>query len=62
MSFLNVLPAPRSFCFIIPYLLFENTMSVTKLNGGTRKPKCCIAAGRQAQGQEREAADMGVAP
>lgn len=32
MSFLNVLPAPRSFPFIIPYLLFENTMSVTKFN------------------------------
>ena len=62
MSFLNVLLAPRSFPFIIPYLLFENTMSVTKFNAGTRKPKCCIAAGRQVQGQEREAADMGVAP
>ncbi|KAK8572436.1 hypothetical protein V6N13_048032 [Hibiscus sabdariffa] len=32
MSFLNVLPAPRSFPFIVPYLLFENTMSVTKFN------------------------------
>jgi hypothetical protein len=32
MSFLNVLPAPRSFPFLIPYLLFENTMSVTKFN------------------------------
>lgn len=32
MSFLNILPAPRSFPFIIPYLLFENTMSVTKFN------------------------------
>lgn len=30
MSFLNILPAPRSFPFIVPYLLFENTMSVTK--------------------------------
>ena len=62
MSFLNVLPAPRSFPFIIPYLLFENTMSLTKFNAGTRKPKCCIAVGRQGQGQDREAADMGVAP
>lgn len=32
MSLLNVLPAPRSFPFIVPYLLFENTMSVTKFN------------------------------
>ncbi|URE43630.1 hypothetical protein MUK42_33420 [Musa troglodytarum] len=32
MSFLNILPAPRSFPFIVPYLLFENTMSVTKFN------------------------------
>ncbi|KAF8714009.1 hypothetical protein HU200_028000 [Digitaria exilis] len=32
MSFLNILPSPKSFPFIIPYLLFENTMSVTKFN------------------------------
>uniref|UniRef100_M4CUE3 Glycosyltransferase 2-like domain-containing protein n=2 Tax=Brassica campestris TaxID=3711 RepID=M4CUE3_BRACM len=32
MSLLNVLPAPKSFPFIVPYLLFENTMSVTKFN------------------------------
>jgi len=32
MSFFNILPAPRSFPFIVPYLLFENTMSVTKFN------------------------------
>ncbi|CAA6662288.1 unnamed protein product [Spirodela intermedia] len=32
MSFLNILPAPRSFPFIVPYLLFENTMSVTKFH------------------------------
>ncbi|CAN7092420.1 unnamed protein product [Brassica rapa subsp. narinosa] len=32
MSFLNILPAPNSFSFIVPYLLFENTMSVTKFN------------------------------
>ena len=32
MSFLNILPAPKSFPFIVPYLLFENTMSVTKFN------------------------------
>ncbi|KAJ0984242.1 hypothetical protein J5N97_002598 [Dioscorea zingiberensis] len=31
-SFLNLLPALRSFPFIVPYLLFENTMSVTKFN------------------------------
>ncbi|KAJ4747353.1 Cellulose synthase-like protein [Rhynchospora pubera] len=31
-SLLNILPAPGSFPFIIPYLLFENTMSVTKFN------------------------------
>ncbi|CAN7010170.1 hypothetical protein IGI04_011630 [Brassica rapa subsp. trilocularis] len=30
MSILNIIPAPRSFPFIVPYLLFENTMSVTK--------------------------------
>ncbi|KAL2318257.1 hypothetical protein Fmac_032133 [Flemingia macrophylla] len=30
MSFLNILPAPKYFPFIVPYLLFENTMSVTK--------------------------------
>nr|VDD31356.1 unnamed protein product [Brassica oleracea] len=32
MSFLNILPAPKSFPFIVPYLLFDNTMSVTKFN------------------------------
>ncbi|XP_021767671.1 probable xyloglucan glycosyltransferase 12 [Chenopodium quinoa] len=32
MSFLNILPAPKSFPFIVPYLLFENTMSITKFN------------------------------
>jgi hypothetical protein len=32
MSILNILPGPRSFPFIVPYLLFENTMSVTKFN------------------------------
>ncbi|PPS08424.1 hypothetical protein GOBAR_AA12204 [Gossypium barbadense] len=32
MSFLNILPTPKSFPFIVPYLLFENTMSVTKFN------------------------------
>lgn len=32
MSFLNIFPAPKSFPFIVPYLLFENTMSVTKFN------------------------------
>ncbi|RWW24796.1 hypothetical protein GW17_00010897 [Ensete ventricosum] len=32
MSVLNILPALRSFPFIVPYLLFENTMSVTKFN------------------------------
>lgn len=32
MSFLNILPAPKFFPFIVPYLLFENTMSVTKFN------------------------------
>lgn len=32
MSFLNILPTPRSFPFIVPYLLFENTMSVTKFH------------------------------
>jgi len=32
LSFLNILPAPKSFPFLVPYLLFENTMSVTKFN------------------------------
>ncbi|CAK9158035.1 unnamed protein product [Ilex paraguariensis] len=32
MSILNIIPAPRSFPFIVPYLLFENTISVTKFN------------------------------
>ncbi|MQL70492.1 hypothetical protein Taro_002822 [Colocasia esculenta] len=32
MSILNILPSPRAFPFIVPYLLFENTMSVTKFN------------------------------
>ncbi|KAM7263977.1 hypothetical protein ACFE04_001660 [Oxalis oulophora] len=32
MSILNILPAPKAFPFIVPYLLFENTMSVTKFN------------------------------
>lgn len=32
MSIMNILPSPRSFPFIVPYLLFENTMSVTKFN------------------------------
>lgn len=30
MSVMNILPAPKSLPFLIPYLLFENTMSVTK--------------------------------
>ncbi|KAG9140685.1 hypothetical protein Leryth_006886 [Lithospermum erythrorhizon] len=30
MSILNILPSPKSFPFLMPYLLFENTMSVTK--------------------------------
>ncbi|KAH7441637.1 hypothetical protein KP509_03G046900 [Ceratopteris richardii] len=32
MSLMNIAPAPRSLPFIVPYLLFENTMSVTKFN------------------------------
>ncbi|XP_065878240.1 xyloglucan glycosyltransferase 4 [Euphorbia lathyris] len=32
MSLLNILPSPQSFPFLVPYLLFENTMSVTKFN------------------------------
>ena len=32
MSIMSVLPSPKSFPFIVPYLLFENTMSVTKFN------------------------------
>ncbi|KAL7159607.1 hypothetical protein ABFS83_01G039500 [Erythranthe nasuta] len=32
MTFLSVLPSPKSIPFIAPYLLFENTMSVTKFN------------------------------
>ncbi|XP_039136613.1 xyloglucan glycosyltransferase 4-like [Dioscorea cayenensis subsp. rotundata] len=32
MSLLNILPSPKSFPFIIPYLLFENTISVTKFS------------------------------
>ncbi|KAL9675288.1 hypothetical protein QQ045_003490 [Rhodiola kirilowii] len=32
LSILNILPDPKSFPFVIPYLLFENTMSVTKFN------------------------------
>lgn len=32
MSFLNILPSPKSFPFLVPYLMFENTMSVTKFN------------------------------
>ncbi|KAL6960644.1 Xyloglucan glycosyltransferase 4 [Sarracenia purpurea var. burkii] len=32
MSLLNILPSPKSFPFLIPYLMFENTMSVTKFN------------------------------
>ncbi|XP_075522590.1 putative xyloglucan glycosyltransferase 5 [Primulina tabacum] len=32
MTFLNILPSPKSIPFIAPYLLFENTMSVTKFN------------------------------
>jgi hypothetical protein len=32
MSLLNILPSPKSFPFIIPYLMFENTMSITKFN------------------------------
>ncbi|KAL8496196.1 hypothetical protein ACS0TY_020054 [Phlomoides rotata] len=32
VSILNILPSPQSFPFIVPYLLFENTMSVTKFN------------------------------
>ena len=32
MSLLNVLPAPKSFPFIVPYLLFDNSMWVIKFN------------------------------
>ncbi|KAJ4888219.1 Xyloglucan glycosyltransferase 4 [Raphanus sativus] len=32
ISLLNILPSPKSFPFLIPYLLFENTMSITKFN------------------------------
>ncbi|XP_009593247.1 probable xyloglucan glycosyltransferase 5 [Nicotiana tomentosiformis] len=32
MTLLNILPAPKAIPFIAPYLLFENTMSVTKFN------------------------------
>ena len=32
MSLLNILPSPKSFPFIIPYLLLENTISVTKFS------------------------------
>lgn len=32
MSLLNVIPSPKSFPFLVPFLLFENTMSVTKFN------------------------------
>lgn len=32
MSILGILPSPKSFPFLVPYLLFENTMSVTKFN------------------------------
>lgn len=32
MSILNILPSPKSFPFLVPFLLFENTMSVTKFN------------------------------
>lgn len=32
MTILNILPSPKSLPFIAPYLLFENTMSVTKFN------------------------------
>ncbi|KAK4270170.1 hypothetical protein QN277_023249 [Acacia crassicarpa] len=32
MSILSILPCLQAFPFIVPYLLFENTMSVTKFN------------------------------
>lgn len=32
MSLMNIAPAPKSIPFIVPYLLFENTMSVTKFH------------------------------
>ncbi|MCO5596528.1 hypothetical protein L7F22_050593 [Adiantum nelumboides] len=32
MSLMNIAPAPKSLPFIVPYLLFENTMSVTKFH------------------------------
>ncbi|GMH09966.1 hypothetical protein Nepgr_011807 [Nepenthes gracilis] len=32
MSMLNNMPAPKSFPYVVPYLLFENTMSITKFN------------------------------
>ncbi|MCO5572075.1 hypothetical protein L7F22_025826 [Adiantum nelumboides] len=32
MSMMNIAPAPKSLPFIVPYLLFENTMSVTKFH------------------------------
>ncbi|KAJ0647783.1 putative xyloglucan 6-xylosyltransferase [Helianthus annuus] len=32
MSILSILPSPKAFPFLVPYLLFENTVSVTKFN------------------------------
>ncbi|GMH03207.1 hypothetical protein Nepgr_005046 [Nepenthes gracilis] len=32
MSMLNIMPAPKSFPYVVPYLLFENTMSITKFS------------------------------
>ncbi|XP_045809682.1 xyloglucan glycosyltransferase 4-like [Trifolium pratense] len=32
MSFLNILPSPKSVPFLVPYLVFEKTMLVTKFN------------------------------
>ncbi|KAH7438748.1 hypothetical protein KP509_04G029800 [Ceratopteris richardii] len=32
MSLMNIAPSPKSLPFIVPYLLFENTMSVTKFH------------------------------
>ncbi|KZV23963.1 putative xyloglucan glycosyltransferase 5 [Dorcoceras hygrometricum] len=67
MTFLNILPSPKSIPFIAPYLLFENTMSITKFNamvsglfqlGSSYEWIVTKKAGRSSESDLLAAADM----
>ncbi|KAL8153013.1 hypothetical protein V2J09_010773 [Rumex salicifolius] len=66
MSFLNSLPTPKSSHFAIPYLLFENTMSVAKFDavvsglfGSSYEWVVTKKAGRASEMKKRKEAKLG---